>query len=201
MPISPILPDSSNIGLKEWAVTSRALGQGEQILMLRKGGIREDSRHFKIEHQQFLLYPGVFHEGALLLKPRYRSLISVTADADFSKEITLSVFCKLIETINISQEHQLKALDPFHIWSRSFPAKRFKWKPSQPLKLMIIRAYRLSQTVTIPVIPSYRGCKSWVRLVEDIKTNDLKPALSDSTFSSVLAEIHESLKIESDHVK
>jgi hypothetical protein len=143
----------------------------------------------------------VFDEATSLLKPKYHSLISGTANENFNKKITLSVFCELIETIDISQENQLNALDPFHIWSKSFPAKRFKWKPSQPLKLMIIRAYRLSQTVTIPVIPSYRGCKSWVGLVEDIKTNDLKPALSDSTFSSVLAEIHESLKIESDHVK
>ena len=54
-----MLPKNSNIGLKEWAVTSDALGRGDQILMLRKGGIREDGRHFKIEHDSFLLYPGL----------------------------------------------------------------------------------------------------------------------------------------------
>ncbi|SVC32219.1 uncharacterized protein METZ01_LOCUS285073, partial [marine metagenome] len=96
MPISPKLPTSSNIGLKEWTVTSKALSQGEQIFMLRKGGIREDSRHFKIEHRQFLLYPGVFHEATSLLKPKYHSLISGTANEDFIKKITLSVFCELI---------------------------------------------------------------------------------------------------------
>ena len=29
------------IALKEWAVTVRALAEGEQLLTLRKGGIRE----------------------------------------------------------------------------------------------------------------------------------------------------------------
>ncbi len=57
-----MLPKNSNIGLKEWAVTSDVLGRGDQILMLRKGGIREDGRHFKIEHETFLLYPGLYHE-------------------------------------------------------------------------------------------------------------------------------------------
>ena len=200
MPISPKLPTSSNIGLKEWSVTSKALSQGEQIFMLRKGGIREDSRHFKIEHRQFLLYPGVFHEATSLLKPKYHSLISGTANEDFIKKITLSVFCELIETIDISQENQLNALDPFHIWSKSFPVKRFKWKPRQPLKLMIVRAYKLNEAITIPVIPAYKGCKSWVKLVENIKINDLEPALSDKTFSSVLAKIHDNLKTQTSRV-
>ena len=95
--MSPKLPTSSNIGLKEWSVTSRALSQGEQIFMLRKGGIREDTRHFKIEHDQFLLYPGVFHEGTSLLKRKYHSLTSGAANEDFNENITLSVFCQLIE--------------------------------------------------------------------------------------------------------
>ena len=192
--MSPKLPTSSNIGLKEWSVTSRALSQGEQIFMLRKGGIREDTRHFKIEHNQFLLYPGVFHEGTSLLKPKYHSLTSGAANEDFNENITLSVFCQLIETIDISHENQVNALDPFHIWSKSFPAKRFKWKPSQPLKLMIVRAYRLNPAMKIPVIPAYKGCKSWIELVENINTSDLKPALSDKTFSSVLAKVHNTLK-------
>ena len=40
------------IALKEWAVTVRALAEGEQLLTLRKGGIREDNKHFELEHEQ-----------------------------------------------------------------------------------------------------------------------------------------------------
>ena len=35
---------------KEWAVTVRALAEGEQLITLRKGGIREENKHFEIEH-------------------------------------------------------------------------------------------------------------------------------------------------------
>ena len=37
-----MLPDHCQIALKEWAVTVQALARGEQILLLRKGGIHED---------------------------------------------------------------------------------------------------------------------------------------------------------------
>jgi hypothetical protein len=65
---------------------------------------------------------------------------------------------------------------------------------------MIVRAYKLNEAITIPVIPAYKGCKSWVKLVENIKTNDLEPALSDTTFSSVLAKIHDNLKTQTSRV-
>src|SRR3954463_9351064 len=53
---------SMPIALKEWAVTVRALAEGEQLLTLRKGGIREENKHFEIEHDQFFLYPTFAHQ-------------------------------------------------------------------------------------------------------------------------------------------
>lgn len=191
-----MLSKSSNIGLKEWAVTTSALGRGEQIFMLRKGGIREDGRQFKIEHEQFFLYPGLFHEGELLLKKDKQDLLAETANADFSKEITLSVFCELVETIEISEEHHVRALDAFHIWSEEFPVKRFKWKPKHPLKLMIVRAYRLNSSVTMTVDETYAGCKSWVDLTNEIDLSDVTAALSDSDFNAQVSNIHEALLAE-----
>src|SRR6201994_2689642 len=45
------------IAFKEWAVTVRALAEGEQLLTLRKGGIREPEKHFQLEHDRFFLSP------------------------------------------------------------------------------------------------------------------------------------------------
>jgi len=188
-----LLHKSSNIGLKEWAVTSGALGRGHQIFMLRKGGIREDGRHFKIEHEQFLLYPGLFHEGELLLKSDYRGLLDETANADFTKEISFTVYCELVETIEISEENQVRALDAFHIWSKEFPVKRFSWKPRHPLKLMIVRAYRLDKPVTVAVTDGYAGCKSWVDLSDEIDITNLTPALTDAEFDDHVSKIHQAL--------
>src|SRR3712207_6851939 len=44
-------PSSMPVAFKEWAVTVRALAEGEQLLTLRKGGIREENKHFEIEHR------------------------------------------------------------------------------------------------------------------------------------------------------
>ena len=50
------------IAFKEWAVTVRALAEGEQLVTLRKGGIREENKHFELEHEQFFLYPTFDHQ-------------------------------------------------------------------------------------------------------------------------------------------
>ena len=191
-----MLQTSTNIGLKEWSVTSEALGSGEQIFMLRKGGIREDGRHFKIEHERFVLYPGLFHEGELVLKDDYQHMLTATSGADFTKEVPISVYCELVETIDISEEEQVRALDEHHIWSKEFPVKRFSWKPRHPLKLMIVRAYRLDTPLSIPVEDSYAGCKSWVDLADSIDLASATPALTDSDFAARVAKIHAALTAE-----
>ena len=51
-------------GFKEWAVIVEALGQGEQIVILRKGGIAEGRDGFRAEHERFWLFPTRFHQQA-----------------------------------------------------------------------------------------------------------------------------------------
>ena len=50
------------IAFKEWAVTVRALAEGEQLVTLRKGGIREPDKHFSLDHERFFLYPTFDHQ-------------------------------------------------------------------------------------------------------------------------------------------
>src|SRR3954454_13636398 len=64
-------PSHMPIALKEWAVTVRALAEGEQLLTLRKGGIREENRHFEIEHDRFFLYPTFDHQADGLVRPAH----------------------------------------------------------------------------------------------------------------------------------
>ena len=57
---------------KEWAVIVHALLEGEQILDVRKGGIREDGRHFSLQSTRLWLYPTAEHQKPELLKDPYR---------------------------------------------------------------------------------------------------------------------------------
>ena len=60
------------IAFKEWAVTVRALAEGEQLLTLRKGGIREPGKHFKLEYERFFLYPTFDHQRADLVRESHQ---------------------------------------------------------------------------------------------------------------------------------
>ena len=60
------------IAFKEWAVTVRALAEGEQLLTLRKGGIREPDKHFKLDYERFFLYPTFDHQCADLVRESHR---------------------------------------------------------------------------------------------------------------------------------
>ena len=51
------------IAFKEWAVAVDALMSGEQVMLIRKGGISEDSKHFTVIHDKFLLYPTYEHQA------------------------------------------------------------------------------------------------------------------------------------------
>lgn len=184
-----------NIGLKEWAVTIEAIVRGEQTILLRKGGIREDGKHFKIEHDQFFLYPGHFHEGEALLKPESRSLLDRAEDEDDEVLVTLSAFAEIQEVIEVSTEDEMRALHPYHVWSEEFAAKRFNWKPLHPLNLIIIRAHILQQPQALMVMPDYVGCKSWVEFIEDYPVGVTSPVMPARRFASQVSAIKDALSL------
>ena len=57
-----MLANSLTIALKEWAVVQRALLEQHQIMLLRKGGIIEESGDFDLRAEQFLIQPTYIHE-------------------------------------------------------------------------------------------------------------------------------------------
>mgnify|MGYP001349644421 CR=1 FL=1 len=62
--------------LKEWAAAERALSQGRQILLLRKGGIHEEGKDFRAIYPEFHIYPKFEHQREELLQPEYRGCTS-----------------------------------------------------------------------------------------------------------------------------
>src|SRR5438874_6006860 len=58
---SPPSPLPMPIAFKEWAVTVRALAEGEQLVTLRKCGVREENKELELEHERFFLFPTFEH--------------------------------------------------------------------------------------------------------------------------------------------
>jgi hypothetical protein len=182
--------------LKEWAVTVDALAQGQQILLLRKGGIHEDSKDFRVIHPEFLLYPTFEHQREDLLKEVHQSrLRDLLAQEHDTGEIRFTHWAKVEELIEVSQQEPVDALSPHYIWTNSYAQSRLHWKPMVPLSVMLLRVYQLEEPVTVPFLPEYRGCTSWVDIISKVDMGNIKPVLSDGEFQRQADEIKGCLEV------
>ncbi len=190
----PALPDRCQIALKEWAVTVHALAQGDQILLLRKGGIHEAGKDFRVIHPEFLLYPTYEHQRPDLLKPAHQpALERLLADRPQAATVTFSRWAQAVEIIEVASQDTVDALAPYHIWTDEYAQSRLRWKPTLPLSILLLRVYRLFQPVTVPYITEYGGCTSWVELMPRIDLGQLAPVLNDADFQQQVAAIKNSL--------
>ncbi|MEQ8386467.1 MAG: DUF1802 family protein [Coleofasciculus sp. A1-SPW-01] len=69
-------------------------------------------------------------------------------------------------SFNLSTQAAVDALLPYHIWNEQFASGRFKWKPRQPLYVLLLRIYKLSSVQRLPYRSEYGGCRSWINVAE-----------------------------------
>ena len=189
-----MLPDTCRMAFKEWAVVVQALGRGEQVLLLRKGGISEVGKHFRVEHDRFLLYPTLEHQKEDLLKTTHReSLAQLLAEGNEASAITFGCWAQVERTVELSEEEQLRSLSPFHIWSDDYAHSRLRWKPRHPLTALVLRVYRLQSPGVVPYKPHFGGCRSWVDLEEEVALGSLTPVLDDARFADQVRAIEDAL--------
>jgi hypothetical protein len=188
------LPPNSRTALKEWAVACEALGRGEQILLLRKGGISEDGRAFRIEHPDFLLFPTFEHQRLDLLKESAQpALASVLANRGSTETIPLKFWANVAEVFEVTEPVQVAAVTDLHIWSDEYALSRLRWKPRQPLHLLALRVYSLPTTIELPTLPEYGGCKSWLTLAEPIVVEGARPVLDTKRFDDYVSRVRRAL--------
>ena len=187
-------PATCQMALKEWAVTCRALARGEQALLLRKGGIHEDGKDFRVIHREFLLYPTYEHQKSELLQPAYQpaldELLSFPRVAD---KITFSHFAKAEEVLEVSDQERVDGLEPHYIWTTAYAQSRLRWKPMLPLSILLLRVYKMETPVTAPCLPEYSGCTSWVEILSDVPLGKMVPVLKDEEFQARIDAIKGSL--------
>jgi hypothetical protein len=189
-----MLPHRCQIALKEWAITVRALAQGEQILLLRKGGIHEDGKDFRVIHPEFLLYPTYEHQREDLLKSDHQpALARLLSDTPRSDSITFSHWARAEEIIEVAAQERVEDLAPYHIWTDEYAQSRLRWKPMLPLSILLLRVYRLERPVTVPYIKEYGGCTSWVEILPRVDLGQLEPVLDDARFQHQVDAIKGSL--------
>lgn len=178
-----------NWALKEWAVIVHALLEGEQILDVRKGGIREDGRHFSLQSTRLWLYPTAEHQKPELLEEPYRHWIDLAHSAPVGEPITIEGWADVVRAATVTEPDELAAIESKLIWTADYAERRLGWKQRDPLWVLALRVHRLTEPVTIPWTEAYGGCTSWVELAglpDDPASLPSEPALSDVAFEARL---------------
>lgn len=186
------------IALKEWAVTVDTLLQGDLIFVMRKGGIIEETKDFQLRSPEFYLMPAYEHQKEHLLKEAYQGRIANTLSGWSPNQsyMELKGYASVVEDIQITTEEQLNDIAHLHIWTDQFAEERLKWKKKNPLHILVLRVYRLSEVVKPSMKSNYTGCKSWVDIDEELEDRELVPVLSDIVFKQKFEDLRKALKLD-----
>ncbi len=176
------------LAFKEWAVVVDALGRGEQIIILRKGGLREGAGGFRVEHSEFLLFPTLFHQQRESVLPTARRRFDELASGLSADVLRIEYFARVIAWRRLESLAAAEVLRGQHVWRDDVIAARFEWGRARQIHALAVRVFKLSAIAQLPMLAAYGGCKSWVELAHDVGPEGAAPALDDREFAEKLAE-------------
>jgi len=216
--------DSNYIAaLKEWAIVCKAAENGKQVLLFRKGGIMEYRNGFELKYKNFFLFPTFEHQSIDSIQNEYKiELESLENQHNINKDqnnfnvsnqniVNINLFVEVTYFNEINDINKLEKLEKFHIWNLDYVKMRFNYNPKKPLYLMLLRTYKLNDSIKIHNKPEWSGCKSWIQInledntLENYATNDsfnnfeyLKsisnPCIDDITFNNIAEEVRDIIK-------
>src|SRR6266545_609807 len=173
-----------------------ALGRGEQIIILRKGGLSEGLGGFKVEHSRFLLFPTRFHQQRESVVPSAQSRLDGMAPSfPASDGVRIEFFCDVAGLQRLDSLAAAERLRGQHIWRDEVIVERFDWGREKNIHALAVRVFHLPKAVELPMLENYGGCKSWIALEQDISLDGAIPVLSDTGFGQKLTEFQEALEV------
>ena len=175
--------------LKEWATVIKALEQGKQTVILRKGGILETASGFNIESKKFFLFPTWEHQETKYVKSEFHDFLNEVLDnkpeEGFNK---ISSYAEVLYEKDIESNDVINQLSSFHVWSDSYIQERRNWKPEKPMKAVFLRTIKIPE-FNLPLEPEFSGCKSWIELNSNFESGE--SALNNNEINKKLEEFKE----------
>ena len=176
-------------GLKEWATVVKALENGKQTVILRKGGILETASGFEIESKKFLLFPTWEHQEIKHVKSEYHDFLNQTLNHKPREGYNIiTSIAEVLDHRDISSNNIIDDLSSFHVWSNEYIKERINWMPEKPLKAIFLKVYTFPQ-IEIPLQSDFEGCKSWIEL--NSNQNSGQSVLTDQEIESELKRFRE----------
>jgi hypothetical protein len=176
--------------LKEWSVVCDRLVQGKQILVIRKGGIREVRKGFAVEHREFYLFATHFHQREEELNPEAREALRPPPEPG---QIDLPGYAELVDDIHVTELERLRGLEGMHALTWAEVEHRFHYGKTKGVHVLVLRVHPLRVSTRIPNRPEYDGCVSWVDLGTELPVDTLGPVFNRTDFRQRLESIQAAL--------
>jgi hypothetical protein len=187
---------TNRVALKEWAVVCAELAAGRQTILLRKGGIREPSRGFTVEHREFFLFPTYVHEREQELTETARlTLPEIARRAPPAGELHLELYAVVELAIDVATLDPLRRLEGQHVLAWPAVERRFHYR-RPGLHVIAPRVYRLPEPLVVPNLLRYDGCRSWVGLEAELPATGARPVLDDVSFHQRMASLRDALGVD-----
>lgn len=182
---------------KEWGAVIRALEEGDQTCIIRKGKKKEDI--FDLSVRRFWLVPTYSHQREEYIQPIYREYLEDSKQQqEEAGENRVAVRCwvQARTIIKITKNQRLNWLTDHTIYSPRCFQERFQLQPVEALHMLVVRAYSLSDSRLLNQPESYgdctgRGGDRLVKLRQRIPLTADNPALSEEEFEDRLATLRE----------
>jgi hypothetical protein len=162
---------ANHTALKEWASVIDALGSGAQIVLIRKGGLADQS--FGVEAQRFYLFPTNYHD----------------AGGAEPSHVRITHWAEAVKTWQIRDAAMLPRLEALTILDTAAIETRYRFRPDQAINVIAVRAYRLANPADVVMKPEYSGCRSWVSIDEEIDIDGSVAALSNDALDAQINAI------------
>src|SRR5207247_4051973 len=127
-------------------------------------------------------FPTYLHQNPQMLKSEFHEQVEKREEEP--AQIVLSAAGAVTDIVQLQSRQQMDALEDEHVWTPPLINMRFNYRPANPLYLLLVRAYRLPQPVTIENTPAYAGCKSWVPLEGPVQTAGAMPVIDDRAYDA-----------------
>ena len=190
------LPTACTVALKEWASVLEAMRQGDQLVLIRKGGLIEPSSGFEVISPSFLLYPTYEHQTVNYLRTAFRPSMDRALQRRAPEgHVQIDLVGLVVSSTRTDDPGLIERLRAFHIYNEAFVTQRLKWQPEQPLVVVVVRAYQLPRPILLTVAPHYAGCKSWVDLDASVSLEGARPVLDEAMFHDRLQSLSSLLPV------
>jgi len=161
----------NHTALKEWQSVVDALGRGEQVILIRKGGIADAA--FGLEADRFYLFPTNFHESG----------------AQTPSPVPITHWCEVVRTWQVHDLDTLLRLEPLVIFDRATLDQRYRFRSHQAIYVIGVRTFELRKPVNVEMKEAYGGCRSWISVDEEIDVDGSRLTLSDSELQARIETI------------